>query len=113
MSDDESTGDGAKAFDDVISRVLAAHPGDETGRMFHSPGLRMSGKFYAFATGDDVIVKLPEKRVGAIIAGGDGIPCEPRPGRPMREWVCLVAPTADDCESWVLEARAFVVSLRG
>ncbi|GAB3846783.1 hypothetical protein ACFPIJ_39980 [Dactylosporangium cerinum] len=85
--------------------LLDLFPDDEEGRMLHSPGLRTGGRFYAFTSGDDVIVKLPAARVAELIASGAGLPCSPRPGRPMREWVRV---PAQDCLPLILEARAFV-----
>ena len=98
-------------FAAVMRRVLALHPDDQEGRMLRSPGLRTAGKFYAFSSGDGVIVKLPAPRVAELVAGGDGLPCSPRPGRPMREWVELPACDEEPCLAYVLEARAFVASL--
>ena len=47
----------------LLLSYLALHPGDEEGRMLHSTGLRTAGKFDAFASGADVIMKLPAARV--------------------------------------------------
>jgi hypothetical protein len=97
-------------FPTVAQRVLAMHPGDEEGRMLRSPGLRTAGKFYGFAAGADLMVKLPSSRVDELIAGGRGLPCETRPGRPMREWVRIAAPDEESCLSYLLEARTFVAA---
>ncbi len=95
-------------FPAVLQEVLVAHPGDETGRMLRSPGLRSGGKFYAFAAADQLVVKLPRDRVAELIESGDGLVCSPRPGRPMREWVCIPSPDRSASVSLVLEARAFL-----
>lgn len=97
-------------FTAVALRVRGMHPGDEEGRMLRSPGLKTEGRFYAFATATDLVVKLPAARVTELIDSGLGLPCSPRPGRPMREWVRLPAPDEDSCLAYVLEARAFVVT---
>ena len=78
--------------------------------MLQSPGLRTAGRFYAFATQGDVMVKLPAARVAALIDSGLGLPCSPRPGRPMREWVRLRAPDEEACLGYLLESRSFVAS---
>lgn len=104
---------GTDVFAVVRERALALHPGDDEGRMLHSLGLRTSGKFYAFASGSDVIVKLPAARVAELVASGDGSPCETKPGRAMKEWVQLPVLDVDSCLASVLEARAFVVSVLG
>lgn len=98
------------AFSLAADQVLARHPGDEQGAMLQSPGLRTGGKFYGFATGDDLIVKLPAARVEELIDSGVGLPCSPRPGRPMKQWVRLAAPDESACVAYLLEARAFVAS---
>lgn len=98
------------AFAAVARQVLEQHPGDEPGRMLHSPGLRTAGRFYAFAPAADLMVKLPAVRVTELVGTGRGLPCETRPGRPMREWVRIPAPAEGDCLALVLEARTFVTS---
>jgi hypothetical protein len=95
-------------FAAVADRVLAMHPDDEPGRMLSSPALRTAGQCYAFAAADDVMVKLPEARVGELVGNGQGLPCATRPGRPMREWVRIPTPDEQTCLAFVLEARAFV-----
>lgn len=100
-----------EVFAAVSRRVLVDFPDDEPGRMLHAPGLRTSGRFYAFASDDDVVLKLPATRVAEMISTGAGVECSPRPGHPMREWVKLVAPEPPACLAAVLEARSFVASL--
>jgi hypothetical protein len=106
----EKTGSFADGtFTAAAERVLATHPDDETGRMLHAPVLRTAGRFYGFAAATDLVVKLPASRVQDLISSGRGLPCSPRPGRPMREWVQLPAPDDESCVAYLLEARAFVV----
>jgi hypothetical protein len=84
------------------------YPDDEEGRMLRSPGLKTAGKFYAFATATALVLKLPSPRVDELIGSGRGLPCSPRPGRPMKEWVRIPAPDEESCLSYLLEARTFV-----
>ena len=100
----------ASTFAAASDRVRRMHPADEEGRMLHSPGLKANGKLYGFATGADLIVKLPAARVNDLVESGDGSPCSPRPGRPMKEWVRIAAPDADACVAYLLEAREFVAA---
>jgi hypothetical protein len=95
-------------FDAAVARLLAVHPGDERRRMLHAPGVATGGRSYGFATATDLTVKLPAGRVQELIADGRGLPCSPRPGRPMREWVQIPAPDEEACLAWLREARAFV-----
>lgn len=101
----------AAAFEDASRTLLDEHPGDERGRMLQSPGLKTSGALYAFATGSDLVVKLPAARVAELIDAGAGRPCEPRPGRPMRQWVRLTAADAELRLAYLAEAREFVTGL--
>ncbi|WP_155858920.1 hypothetical protein [Candidatus Blastococcus massiliensis] len=95
-------------FATAAARVLAQHPADEQRRMLSAPGLAAEGSFYGFVSGDALTVKLPADRVQELVADGRGLPCSPRPGRPMREWVQIPASDVAACTDWLLEARAFV-----
>jgi len=108
----DSTPSAEQVFSASARRVLVLHPGDSQGRMLRSPGLRTGGKFYAFATREDVVLKLPAARVAELIERGAGRPFETKPGRPMREWVRLAGLDADSCVDVLLEARAFVAGVR-
>lgn len=105
--------DAAGVFAGVTRRMLQEHPEDETGRMLQSPGLRTGGRFYAFVTGDDIVVKLPADQVAALITADEGQPCSPRPGRPMREWVRIPVSDEASCLARVRAARAFVLAQQG
>lgn len=110
MTDAPSTS-AQKMFAGVSRQVLAQFPDDEPGLMLRSPGLRTAGRFYAFASEDDVVLKLPASRVAEMISSGAGLECSPRPGHPMREWVKILEPDEADCLAAVLEARSFVAGL--
>jgi hypothetical protein len=110
MPDDR---DFAAIFAEVAHQLLTEFSEDEQGRMLQSPGLKIGGKFYGFATSDDLVVKVASARVHELIDGGVGLPCSPRPGRPMREWVRIPAPDEESCREYLLEARAFVSSAPG
>ncbi|WP_406101116.1 hypothetical protein OG698_02410 [Streptomyces sp. NBC_01003] len=99
------------AFEDASRTLLNEHPGDERGRMLQSRGLKTSGAFHAFATSSDLVVKLPAARVAELIETGTGRPCEPHPGRPMRERVRLTPSDAELCLACLAEAREFVTGL--
>lgn len=90
-------------FDDVLER-----PEVTMRRMFGSEGLAVRGKLFAFgSTAGDLVVKLPEERVGEL-----GLDPMVMRGRPMREWA--VVPYAEGEERWrelIDEAFAFVDSI--
>jgi hypothetical protein len=54
------------------------------------------------------VVKLPRQRVDALVAGGQGRPFEPGPGRVMTQWLDLHAASGQDWTSLAEEALAFV-----
>ncbi|MVA75086.1 hypothetical protein GC722_03445 [Auraticoccus sp. F435] len=95
---------------ELREELLGRHPGDEEGRMLHAPGFRTGGRYYVFVTADELVLKLPAPRVQELIAGGQGSPCSPRPGHPMREWVQLAVADAATALPLVLESRAFVAA---
>jgi hypothetical protein len=80
----------------------------ERGRMLQSSGLKAAGRFFAFTTKGELVVKLPEARVSELIASGVGQPCQLGRARPMREWVRLVPSDERVCAGYLLEARDFV-----
>jgi len=100
----------AEIFDRLSQQLLDEHPEDHRGRMLSSPGLTTAGRFYAFVTGHDLVVKLPAGRVAELIATGAGRPCAPARRGPMREWVRLAPDGEDDCGAYLHEARAFLAA---
>ena len=97
-----------RRFASVSASLVAQDPAVEQGRMLHAPGLKISGKFFAFASRDDLYVKLPAARVNELLDSGAGRPCEIRKGSPMREWIRLDPLDEDACVAYVTEARDFV-----
>lgn len=80
----------------------------ERGRMLRASGLKTAGRFFAFTTGGDLVVKLPEGRVNDLVARDAGRPCQIGRGRPMREWVRVMPPDDEACVAYLIEARDFV-----
>lgn len=104
----------AEIFERLSRRLLEQHPEDERGRMLQSVGLKTSGKFFAFPTKGELVVKLPAPRVEELIASGAGQPCNPRgTGRSMREWVRLTPADEAASVAYVMEARDFVSGQAG
>jgi hypothetical protein len=65
----------------------------ESGRGFGSSALKIDNRIFAMlASGDQFVVKLPRKRVDALVAAGEGKQFEPRhDGRLMKEWFVVGA----------------------
>jgi len=80
----------------------------ERGRMLRASGLKTAGRFFAFTTGGDLVVKLPEGRVNDLVAGDLGRPCQIGRRRPMREWVRVMPPDDEAGVAYLIEARDFV-----
>ncbi len=99
-------------FAAVSAKLLAQDPAIEQGRTLHAPGLKISGKFFAFASRDELYVKLPAARVQELLGSGAGRPCEIRKGSPMREWIRL-SPIDDASGAYLNEARDFVAREHG
>lgn len=95
---------------------IGQHPGVTLGgekKGFGSSALCIHGKIFAMVTARGrFTLKLPKKRVDALVATGSGTRFEPRPGRPMKEWLSL-DPAADiDWRALAEEALRFVGSKR-
>jgi hypothetical protein len=84
--------------------------GVERGKMLSASGLRdpKAGKFFAFVTRGQLVVKLPGERVTGLIASGEGRVFDAGKGRPMREWVGLSPADETTCAEYMREARRFV-----
>jgi hypothetical protein len=84
--------------------------GVERGKMLSASGLRdpAVGKFFAFVTRGQLVVKLPADRVTELIANGEGRVFDAGKGRPMKEWVGLNPADETACAAYMREARKFV-----
>jgi hypothetical protein len=78
--------DVAQAFWAAAKPALA-RDGVQTGTMMGFPCLRLRGVFFASSDREtgDLIVKLPQVRIEALIAGGNAVAFAPN-GRKFREW---------------------------
>lgn len=98
-------------FDELAKEHLG-EPGVSRGRMMASYGLKVNGKFFALASPEHLVLKVPASQAAALVAAGDAVPFEPGPGRRMKEWVSLTPPA--DLDQWrrlMRDARGYVASL--
>jgi len=93
-------------FEEVATRLVAE--GAERGRMLRSEGLKAGGRFFAFAKGHELVVKLPATRVRELVDCGAGEPFRSG-GRVMKEWVTLRPSSSGALTHYVAEAREFVL----
>ncbi len=59
------------------------------GSGFGRGALRFESKIFAMLVRGRLVVKLPEERVSALIAAGEGLNFDANKGTPMREWLSL------------------------
>jgi len=101
----------------AIVEALLSNPdvtlGSPGKKGFGSSALRTGGKIFAMlAGGDRFVVKLPQQRVDALIASGDGERFDPGHGRLMKEWVAVELASQEGWLPLAREALEFVASKR-
>lgn len=92
---------------EILSKDRAVTIGG--GKGFGNGALKSEGKIFAMITStNQFVVKLSKDRVNALVASGTGQRFEPRPGRPMKEWLVV---TGEDIEWLPLakEACEFII----
>ncbi len=90
-------------------------PGQSPRRGFGSSALKVNGSIFAMLSSGRLVVKLPRERVDTLIKSGTGGPFDAGKGRPMEEWLTVMADNDEDGNSWTAlarEALAYVGSRR-
>jgi hypothetical protein len=99
----------AERFADLVDELTGidgvAPP--EGGRGFGRSALRFRRKIFAMLVRGRLVLKLPEARVGALAAAGEGVPFDANKGTPMREWLSLDPASGLDWAALAREALAF------
>ncbi len=92
-------------FWDLVEPMYA-DPAVQRSTMMGLPCVRLDGRFFASLDrrSGALLVKLPQQRVGQLIAGGRGEPFAPA-GRVFREWVAIPKPDRRRWQSLLAEAR--------
>jgi hypothetical protein len=81
------------------------------GKGFGSSGqLRIDGKIFAMLVRDELVVKLPRRRVDELVSGRHGRPFDAGKGKPLREWFVL-SPSSD--KRWLALAEEALEFVRG
>ena len=78
--------------------------------MFGARGFRVRGKVFAIFWKGDLVLKLPQERVEALVASKVAKYWDPGHGRKMREWVAFAPATSGRWLTLVEEAREFVAA---
>jgi len=94
---------------DTLMSNAAVTLGSPGKKGFGSSALQVNGKIFAMLAAGTLVIKLPQRRVDALVAAGNGMRFHPRhDGRLMKEWLA-VSPTLE--EGWLplaQEAMEFV-----
>jgi hypothetical protein len=95
-----------------IVEALRDAPGvaQSTRRGFSRSGLMVHDKLFATLRRGDLLLKLPQPRVEAIIAAAQGTAFDAGRGRPMKEWVTVAFKAQRNWLDLAREAMAFVAS---
>jgi hypothetical protein len=94
----------------ALVRAFAGRPGvAQEGTGFGSSALKVHGRIFAMLSSrDQFVVKLPRRRVDALIASGDGERYDAGRGRVMKEWLAVRPSSSLEWEAVASEALAFV-----
>src|ERR1043166_3271234 len=94
-----------------IAQALADRPGVALGsgkRGFGSDALTVNGRIFAMVTKGNLVLKLSQDRVAALIQHGDGLPFDAGKGTPMKGWVVLTPKSSRRWSSLAAEALEYV-----
>ena len=92
--------------------VTHGSEGPVTRRAFGSDALKVDNRIFAMLVRERLVVKLPRKRVDALVAQRDGQRFDSGHGRLMKEWLALDPGSEQDWEAIATEAMAFVAAGR-
>ena len=106
---DDLADDAAGRFADLVNELVGLDgvTPPEGGRGFGRSALRFQRKIFAMLVRGRLVLKLPEARVGALVAAGAGVPFDANKGTPMREWLSLDPASELDWGPLAREALAF------
>ena len=108
MKAEERYEDLLDAFNDVDGVTLP--PG---GSGFGRSSLRYRGKIFAMLVRGCLVLKLPENRVGEMVAAGHGVRFDANKGTPMKEWLSLDPESELDWLALAQEALTFAMASQG
>jgi hypothetical protein len=99
-------------YEDLVDELVGA-PGvtpPRGGGGFGRGALRYQGKIFAMLVRGRLVVKLPARRVEALVEAGDGVHFDANKGTPMREWLSLDPGSGQDWLALAGEALDFARS---
>ena len=101
-------------FEDLIDALIGIEGVTPPlgGRGFGRSALRIHGKIFAMLVRGRLVLKLPTKRVDALVDSGAGIRFDANKGTPMKQWLALDPesdvewlPLAQEALEFVRDAR--------
>jgi TfoX/Sxy family transcriptional regulator of competence genes len=96
----------------VLVDAFADRPGvtppAEGDSRFGSAALQVNGAIFAMVTRGRLVVKLPSRRVAALVDAGTGVPFDANRGLPMKQWLTVVGTDPATWHALAEEAYAFV-----
>ncbi len=95
---------------EYVREELVKHSRAKRAKIFHSQGLEVGEKFFAFLRKGRLVLKLPKERVSSIVGSGAGDHFDSGKGRPLAEWVSIFPSTKDEWLRLAKEAQDFVAS---
>lgn len=102
----------AGVVEELLETPGVTPPEDGPGRKgFGSSALKIHNKIFAMLVGDRLVVKLPKRRVDALIAAGDGQRFDPKKnGQLMKEWIVIEPASKVEWLTLAKEAMEYVAS---
>lgn len=70
-------------------------PAVTSGKLMSSFGLKVNGKIFAMVARGNLVLKLPQERVTALVEAGIGEHFDPGHGRLMKQWISITDRGAD------------------
>ncbi len=93
-----------------VVRAYVGRPGvSQGGAGFGSTALKVGGRIFAMLDSrGQFVVKLPAKRIDALVAADHGVRFDAGKGKPMKEWFAVAESSALDWIDLAAEAYTFV-----
>jgi hypothetical protein len=110
--EDAGAGRPDERYEDLVDELVGT-PGvtpPRGGGGFGRSSLRYQGKIFAMLVRGRLVVKLPARRVDALVEAGDGVHFDANKGTPMREWLSLDPGSSQDWLALACEALDFARS---
>jgi hypothetical protein len=78
-------------YEDLIDELVGIEgvTPPRRGSGFGRSAVRFHGKIFVMLVRGSLVLKLPARRVEALVAAGDGVHFDANKGTPMKEWLSL------------------------